>query len=138
MIVDVYFNIRRGIWSVRRAGKVVGHCKTLILRNAKFMVSEAGRQRVLREQCKNIHAWVRGELIEVSDPSLAEQLGIPSLEEQLEIGFPARRPQGDDGGCYVRYNPYLYRTFVDQDDLPVHHATEVLMSHGVVTAWGVS
>jgi len=64
MKVEVYFNLHRKVWSVRNAKtkRLVGHASRLLLRDATFKVSEAGRQRVLRERKKNVHAFVRGEL----------------------------------------------------------------------------
>jgi len=40
---------------------VVEHTKDIVIRNAKFVVSEAGRQRVLKEKRKNVHAKIVGE-----------------------------------------------------------------------------
>lgn len=60
--VYVYRNLHKQCWSVRdcKTKRVVAHLDCLTLRNAKFKVSEAGRQRVLREKKKNVHAGVQG------------------------------------------------------------------------------
>ena len=58
--VAVYFNLRRRCWSIRHRGLVVGHCDSVTLHGAHFVVSEAGRQRVLKERRKNVHAYVVG------------------------------------------------------------------------------
>ncbi len=63
--VRVYFNLHKKKLSVQR--KVDGrwlvwqHMDVLTLTNVKFIVSEAGRQRVLRQCRKNVHAFVEGE-----------------------------------------------------------------------------
>lgn len=62
--VFVYWNLHRGCWSVRMNGRVVAHVTELTLRDARFRVSEAGRQRVLRERRKNVHAGVDGYVTE--------------------------------------------------------------------------
>ena len=62
--VDVYKNLHKGIWSVRSrtTGKVIAH-KTLVrVLDASFVVQPAGRQKVLDEKRKNVHAFVRGQL----------------------------------------------------------------------------
>jgi hypothetical protein len=70
-------------------------------------VSEAGRQRVIREQRKNVHAGVKGELVWTDTDS---------------------RQSGTVLGNKVTYNPYKFKTFVDQQTLqPVHHAMDVWM-----------
>jgi hypothetical protein len=55
----VYRNLHTGLWSVKQ-GVIRFHTSEIVLTNAKFVVSEAGRQRVLREQRKNVHAYVVG------------------------------------------------------------------------------
>jgi len=41
-------------------GKVIDHVLGLALKDATFKVSRAGRERVIREQRKNVHAGVQG------------------------------------------------------------------------------
>ena len=66
--VRIYFNIRTKMLSVQTKvngqWKVTAHQFTAYLQNAKFKVSEAGRQRVLKQKRKNVHAFVMGELLE--------------------------------------------------------------------------
>lgn len=59
--VRVYYNIPEETLSVQNTrGIVIHHQDRVILRDADFRVSEAGRQRCLEEECKNIHAKVHG------------------------------------------------------------------------------
>lgn len=62
--VRVYRNLHTGTYSVQERQRsswiVVAHCDRATLRDAEFRVSEAGRQRVLRERRKNVHAYVYG------------------------------------------------------------------------------
>jgi hypothetical protein len=66
--VRIYFNLHKKTLSVQTKAngqwKVTAHQFTAYLQNAKFKVSEAGRQRVLKQQKKNVHAFITGELIE--------------------------------------------------------------------------
>ena len=68
MKVRVYFNLRKKKLSVQikmnGAWKVVSHLETAYLENVEFKVSEAGRQRVLKNKRKNVHAYVCGTLID--------------------------------------------------------------------------
>lgn len=57
--VRCYRNLHTGLWSVKQ-GVVRFHTSEIVLTNAKFIVNETGRQRVLREQRKNVHAYVVG------------------------------------------------------------------------------
>lgn len=66
MRVRVYFNLHKKVFSVqdKKTRKVIGHTEHIILENVKFIVSESGRQRVLREKKKNVHAFVEGDVLE--------------------------------------------------------------------------
>jgi len=65
MKVKVYKNLNNGRWSVRHKGKVIGHLEQVMLRDCVFHVGESSRQRVIRNRCREVHAWVTGELIEL-------------------------------------------------------------------------
>lgn len=112
MKVFVYFNLHRKLWSVKALsgeskGRVIGHFHHVGVRRATFKVSEAGRQRVIREQRKNVHAGVKGELVWTDKENYTSGIVL---------------------GHKVTYNPYKFNTFVDKETLrPVHHAAEVWM-----------
>lgn len=67
MRVKVYRNLKHGrkaapLYSVvdLATGRVVAREHNVVLAWATFKVSEAGRQRVLRDGVKNVHAYVVG------------------------------------------------------------------------------
>ena len=67
MKVFVYYNLNKFLWSVKSLdgptkGRVIAHADKLLLRDITYEVSEAGRQRVLREKRKNVHAGIVGNL----------------------------------------------------------------------------
>jgi len=112
--VFVYWNLHKNVWSVRscKTRKVIKHCKEIILKDCKFSVSEAGRQRVLREKRKNVHAGVVG--------TLAQEIPVGSLGHFRNLV----------GSRHVRYNPYQGPTFVYGDQAePIMGAKTVIM-HG--------
>lgn len=85
MRVDIYWNVRSKIYSVRplegpNKGRVSQRGSDFSIRGATFVVHATGRRKVLQERRKNVHAFVRGHLIE--EPVYTE--GLPR----------------------VRYNPY--------------------------------
>lgn len=64
--VFVYRNLNQNCWSLKmmeghHKGKVVAHAEDVMLINAVFKVSEAGRSRVLKERRKNVHAGVEAD-----------------------------------------------------------------------------
>ena len=65
MKVRIYYNFRKKIFSVQEkvngSWKVTEHTNEIFLRNVEFKVSEAGRQRVLKDKRKNVHAFILGE-----------------------------------------------------------------------------
>ena len=59
--VHAYYNIRKEVVSVRDTSrKVIQHQPRVILKDGDFRVSEPGRERVLEQECKNVHAMVYG------------------------------------------------------------------------------
>ena len=67
---------------------VVGHVESLLLYDAEFRVSEKGRQRVIEQNRKNVHAFVYGELADIN----------------TDVVLPTK----------AFYNPYKYKTFVTE------------------------
>ena len=47
--VYVYFNLHKKVWSVRQSGKIVEHTKHIMLKDARFLVGQAGRKKVIEE-----------------------------------------------------------------------------------------
>lgn len=111
MRVFVYFNLHKKRWSVRalegdQKGLVIAHCDEVWLRNATTRVSEKGRQRVLRERRKNVHAGIVGEWCEAQE------------------GFSGRQ---------ITYDPYRFASFVFRDDhSPCPGAEMIKMQQGRV------
>jgi hypothetical protein len=105
--VAVYFNLHKKVFSIKALngpfkGRVIGHSDYVELENCTFKVSEAGRQRVLREKRKNVHAYVVGDLV--------------GIDEQPICGEAAT------------YNPYKFSTFVRSfNEEPLHKANTVQM-----------
>ncbi|OBX64310.1 hypothetical protein A9299_09900 [Moraxella osloensis] len=62
--VKVYKNLHNGMFSIQQEGKIIGHAKNVCLKNVSFKVSETGRQRVIKEKQKNVHAFVIGEVVD--------------------------------------------------------------------------
>ena len=58
---EVYRNLNRRCFSVRQGGKVVAHADGFVVENARAKISEAGRQRVIAERSKNVHAVIIGD-----------------------------------------------------------------------------
>lgn len=103
MQVKVYFNLHQRLFSVMHKNRVIGHAENLELKNCRFVVSQAGRQRVLREGRKNVHAYVIGDV------------ECKNRTECLDNYVP------------VRYNPYRTSTFVMPSGEPVHGASSVVL-----------
>lgn len=106
MRVYVYYNLHKHCFSIKaltgpNKGRVVAHSNNVTLTDVEFRVSEAGRQRVLREQRKNVHAGVVGTL----------------FSKDIPMEFIDSVPHE------ATYNPYKYNSFVDKVTLePIRHA----------------
>lgn len=109
--VRVYRNLTEDVWSIKMAKKpyhVLGHAESVVLVDCEYKVSEKGRQRVIREQKKYVHAVVQGKIV------------LNGAEEKIK-GLSAEE---------VTYNPYKYETFVKVDTLePIHEADTVYLAN---------
>ncbi|WEG18640.1 hypothetical protein PQ478_09175 [Alkalihalophilus pseudofirmus] len=90
-IVRVYRNLHKSAFSIKdkKSGLVVAHADKVLLHNAKYIVSEKGRQRVISERTKNVHAVVEGAFVGLEKPSC-----------DLLLGY---------------YDPYQYDSFIDKE-----------------------
>lgn len=130
MKVRVYYNLHRHLWSVQgyvkgRGWRIIGHASELLLDNVVFKVSEKGRQRVIREKRKNVHAYAIGDLVYTLSAmypdgrSWDEYAGSnPFPNEHFKIkGKPAWLP--------LVYNPYKGPDFT-MDGQPVDSVPKAL------------
>jgi hypothetical protein len=88
--VDIYWNLHKHLYSVRaragaHKGRVIAHMTEVALTNVKFHVDQKGRERVINEKRKNVHAYLRGQWT-FQDTNI--------------------------DGYTVTYNPYKYTSFV--------------------------
>lgn len=71
--VRVYRNLNAGktekVFSILHNGLVHAHGHSFILTDCNFIVKEAGRQRVIHEQRKNVHAYIEG-ILDESQPMM--------------------------------------------------------------------
>lgn len=54
-------NAGYNIYSLRNKTKVIDHLDYIYLSNCEFYVNQRGRQRVLAETVKNVHAYIKAE-----------------------------------------------------------------------------
>ena len=66
--VRVYRNLHKDCISVRQGGIVRCHSDNVVLKDCKFIVSEAGQKKVRKECKKNVHAFSEG-FVQVSRKS---------------------------------------------------------------------
>ena len=144
---DVYRNLHfrdEVVYSVRKDGLVEGHALCHVMDGVTFHVGEKGNQRVRDEQRKNVHAVIRGHVINAvwydeseldwaksaaQDLATIEMCGVPvSLN-----GFDGNDPNSWSPmykWVEVKYNPYKFKSFVavDGDKLtPIFAARKVVI-----------
>lgn len=109
MRIRVWFNLHRKDWSIKRGDAPVAHYPQFALRECRFHVSAAARQKVLDRHVRSVHAWVSG------------------LEDDVELSVMEL--------YQVSYNPYRCGSFyMKQDGREVHQAQAALFAADG-TAW---
>ena len=99
--VFIYRNLHKKCWSVKsmETKLVIAHVNSIALEDVTFKVSEAGRQRVLLEKRKNVHAGVVGYICDLPSENL----------------LPIK----------IQYNPYKAGDFISEGS-PIKVAKQVL------------
>ncbi|WP_056145200.1 hypothetical protein [Methylobacterium sp. Leaf85] len=100
-MTDVYRNLTLRCWSIRERGRVVAHAPSVTLAGAVMVVRPGSRARVLRIGHREVHAWIRGDLI--------PHAGVPPVAVRL------------------RYRPFLAGHFTDDCGLPIEAAAFVFL-----------
>ena len=111
-----YFNLHKFVFSVRnqKTRLVEHHSNTVVLTDCKFKVSQKGREKVLREKRKNVHAGIEGRL----------------------CGFENTHDLADF--TELTYNPYKYNSFVIKaTGEPVNQAGLIVLKDKRIFAKGV-
>jgi hypothetical protein len=94
--VRVYWNYKHRCYSIFQGGAVRASARQVQLEDVTFRVRESGRQRMLREKRKVIHAFAIGRLVDFVHPSETRKLSPFS-------------------GTRIAYDPYRFPSFVDTD-----------------------
>lgn len=107
-------------------GKVIAHAHGFLLHDVIFTVSEAGRQRVIEEKKKNVHAFVQGLVTTVFETD-------SSINAEVFESIGAQ----SGAGVMVSYNPYKGPNFFIKDNnKPVDAADKALVTpDGVWVLW---
>lgn len=112
--VEVYRNLHKNCFSIRHNGKVIGYLysgQELHLMDAKFRVQPAGRDRVRRENKKNVHAYVKGTV---------GALGGLQRKKLFTMCFQT-----------ASYEPYTMESFETfPDETPIFEAPHVIFKKG--------
>lgn len=111
--VKVYRNLHNGRLSVMQNGLVVAHVDSIVLVMPTFKVNQAGRERVIREQKKNVHAFVSGFVEEVN-----------TVKQTIDMRE-------------ITYNPYKFKRFVFKDTLIGAHIKNIDDKAYLSTAQGM-
>ena len=122
----IYFNLHKRCWSLKAnqslqatesglfgasvKGRVTGHADTILATDVTTKISEAGRQRVIREKRKNVHAGIIGKYV---------------------LAGPSKKFVTTELTRTLSYNPYKRGDFYDREtDATVTTARHVLLRSG--------
>ena len=113
--VEVYRNLHKNCWSVRdnKTGRVLRHVDEIHLLDADLVVRPAGREKVLREKRKNVHAFAKGELL------------YTSVGNNIKI-----HDNYMENFKQILYDPYQYESFVyAESEEPIFKADTVHLNN---------
>ena len=105
--VRVFRNLTHGCYSILQNGKLKASARQVLLSDVEFTVRESGRQRMLKENTRNVHAFAVGQLIDYVHAQ-------DSRELELIVGRT------------VTYNPRQRGVFYDEQTLAPVTSAEVV------------
>jgi len=104
-MIRIYFNLHKKLFSIQKKiggkWKVVNHGSFIRIQNAKFVVSQKGRARVLKNKRKNVHAYIEGK----------------ECDDEIENGWLFSQ---------IAYNPYYMEQFREENGEDVTEADMVV------------
>ena len=107
--VMVHYNLHKHTFSITHKGLVISHADYVKLNDVEFRVRQGGREKVVKEKRKNVHAFVIGDLVDYCK-------------------FPCENLPPESNDKVITYNPYKYDSFVKRDtEEPVYNANEIDM-----------
>ena len=115
--VFVYKNLHKDCWSVKQDGLVKAHSseEDILLYETQLVVNRKGRERVLKEKKKNVHAGVKGYL----SPPISEY----NTWTEGHVDFKT-----------VTYNPYNESFVYISTEKPLYFSPFVRMKQNSVLA----
>ena len=137
--VKVYFNLNLDCLSVidTETGLLYCHAHRIEIHNAEFRVQPAGRERVIREKRKNVHAYIIGDCHDIGDVSKERFRLVDKKIEKYDICDCGDKPYDYCEECVPEssdefrggyYNPYRFKTFVDDiEKTPIFKSSRVIV-----------
>jgi len=111
----LYRNLHTGGFSVKQRGRVVGRGETILMKYVEFRVSEAGRNRAVSSQQRNVHAY--------------------AVADNYKVAYPDNDLQLSDKFREVTYNPFKDNSFVYVDTgMPIFMAALIATKNGKLYA----
>jgi hypothetical protein len=94
--VMVHYNLNKHTFSITYKNKLITHADHIKLNDVEFRVRPGGRNRVLEDKRKNVHAFVIGTLLEYCK-------------------YPCESLPNETNNNIVTYDPYKYSSYVMKD-----------------------
>lgn len=104
----IYRNLHKQTFSIqgylpeKKGYRVIDRANTILLTDVTFKVMESGRQKVLKEKRKNVHAFITPVKYEV----VKSKTHLEAFKKVLE---------GESLVREIYYNPYKFDSFVYKD-----------------------
>ena len=109
---DVYWHSRKRAWSIRVAGRVVDHVSSVTATRCTMHVREGERRRALERRQRSVHAWIRGQLVDVT---------VDHAVNLVEVG----------------YSPWHAGTFTIRPGFAPVFAARLVVFHADGRAWAL-
>lgn len=130
----IYFNLHKKCYSVqawdtdKKGWRLYKHSNALHVKDVSMQVNEKGRQRVIKEKRKNVHAFLNVHTADCIGSGRGKETKGDIANYLLKVSQPSRKFRG-----VCKYNPYEHDSFVDHETkAPIHELDEAVLRFGLV------
>ncbi len=135
-LVDLYRNLnRQHCFSIKsrqgpHRGLVTGYGRSIVVTKPQIVISEASRNRVVKQGVKNVHAFVRGQLQGVFDGDLVAvwQSRLLRVSYSPYVGnFFYRLERDCNGRCIASSIRQVEQSILDKATLAIVNGSDVFL-----------
>lgn len=117
----IYRNLHKDCFSIKHKGIVIAHAQYILAHGVQYKVNQKGREQVLREGRKQVHAYVVCDRYTILEADKGMPWSSRTVKDVCDSKYNTE----------VYYNPYKQDSFTVQGS-PIKHSEVALLGNNKV------